>query len=183
MPLRGQPGMAAIPLTDLKVLADHTRTLLLPPTRGLPAVEVQVPTLGAYVLNKALTFIRRGERVDHDGTPKMAKDLLYLGDLMAAGDDVVAAVERDMDLIARGSIRNAEQVRSAATNIRWATDEHLRGKVTAAARMMMERVSATSQAAEEARLKGFLRDLHEILAECADRHVPSEPTRADDWEG
>ncbi|MBB4636359.1 GSU2403 family nucleotidyltransferase fold protein [Longimicrobium terrae] len=179
--LREQPGVAAIPLVDLDVLADHTQTLTLPPAAGLPAVEVRVPTLGAYALNKALTFIRRGDRAE-TGSPKMAKDLLYLGDLLAPGGEVVSRIERDLGAIAQTSSRNAERVYSAATNVGWVINGHLREKLSPAARMMMERVSAISQAAAEARLEGFLRDFHEILMECANRYAPSEIGRSDDWD-
>jgi len=145
-------------------------------------LEVRVPILGAYALNKALTFIRRGDRADDDGSPKMAKDLLYLGDLMAAGGDVMAAIERDVEVIAQASSHNAKRVQSAATNVRWVVDGHLRDKLGLAARMVMERISASSKGAEEARLEGLLRDFQEILAECADRYLPEEVIGPAGWD-
>lgn len=179
VPLREQPGVAAIPLTHLEVLADHTRLLALPPTRGMRAVEVRVPTLGAYVLNKALTFIRRGDRMDEGGAPKMAKDLVYLGDLMSPGGSVVRAITADIDTIAQSSPAGAARVRSAATNLRFVVNGHLRDRITACARMLIEREAAESLPALAARLRGHLLDLQEILTECADRHVPVAPLQAD----
>lgn len=96
VPLTAQPGIGAIPLAGMEVMRSHTRTLALPPLRGLRAAEVQVPVLGAYVVNKALTFPRRRSRADEAGVPKLAKDLLYLRDIAAGGEDVIAAIRADL---------------------------------------------------------------------------------------
>jgi hypothetical protein len=105
VPLTEQPGIGAIPLSDMEMMRSHVRTLALPPLPGSRAVEVQVPILGAYVLNKALTFLRRRPQAAEAGVPKLAKDLLYLRDIAAGGEDVIAAIRDDIERIARSGWR------------------------------------------------------------------------------
>jgi hypothetical protein len=176
VPVTEQPGVGAIPLVDLEVIRSHTRMLLLPPRPGMRPVEVQVPTLGAYVVNKALTFIRRRPRTDEVETPKLAKDLLYLRDLAAAGEDVAAAIREDAEIIAR-SPGGADQLRTAATNLRFAAEEHLRHHLATTAMMVVERGPDHSTQLEEARTRAFLLDMRELLMEAADRHAPREPVK------
>lgn len=178
VPLTEQPGVGAIPLVDLDVIRNHTRVLLLPPRPGMRLVEVQVPTLGAYVVNKALTFIRRRPRTDEVANPKLAKDLLYLRDLAAAGEDVAAAIREDAEIIAR-SPGGADQLRTAATNLRFAAEEHLRHHLATTAMMVVERRPEHSVHLEEARTRAFLLDMRELLMEAADRHAPMEPVKPD----
>lgn len=173
VPLTEQPGVGAIPLTELEVMQSHTRTLLLPPLPGLRAMEVQVPTLGAYVVNKALTFVRRRPHSGEIGTPKLPKDLLYLRDLAAAGQHLRAAIREDVEMIAH-SPGGAERIRTAATNLWFAIDGHLVHQVAATAQTVLERDSGPSLKVEEARTRGFLRDLHDLLVDVADRHAPLE---------
>jgi len=184
VPLTEQPGVGAIPLAELEVIRSHTRTLLLPPLPQLRAVEVQVPRLGAYVVNKALTFIRRRPRADEVGTPKLAKDLLYLRDLAASGENVMAAIYEDVEIIACDP-GGAERLRTAATNLWFAAEGHLRHHLTGTARMVLERESSSGLELEEARTRGYLRDLHALLLESADRHAPPESTAPspdpDEW--
>ena len=140
VPLAEQPGLGAIPLSDLEVIRSHTRTLMLPALAGLRAVEVRVPALGAYVVNKALTFVRRRPRTDEAGEPKVAKDLLYLRDLAAAGDDVITAIAGDVEAIARAPGHGAERLRTAAGNLRFAAEAHLRHHLADTARMLVARL-------------------------------------------
>ena len=170
-----QPGLGAIPLSELDVMARHTRTLMLPPQAGSPPLEVQVPTLAAYVVNKGLTFLRRRSPAGEPGVPKLAKDLLYLRDLAAAGDAVIADMTRGVDAIARSSAQAAETVREAAMNLRMVTDGHLSHHLAATAQMVVARGSPRSPALEEARTRAFLLDLHELLADTADRCSPTAP--------
>jgi hypothetical protein len=173
VPLTEQPGVGAIPLTELEVMQSHTRTLLLPPTPGFRAAEVRVPTLGAYVVNKALTFIRRRPHGGEIGTPKLAKDLLYLRDLSAAGKHLRAAIRDDLEMIAR-SPGGAERIRTASTNLWFAIEGHLVHHLVETAQVVLERDSGPSLKVEEARTRGFLRDLHDLLLDVADRHAPQE---------
>jgi hypothetical protein len=178
VPLTEQPGVGAIPLTELEVMQSHTRTLLIPAMPGFRAVEVQVPTLGAYVVNKALTFIRRRPHSGEVGTPKLPKDLLYLRDLSAAGKHLRAAIRDDVEMIAR-SPGGAERIRTAATNLWFAIEGHLVHHLTDTAQVVLERDSGSSLKVEEARTRGFLRDLHDLLLESADRHAPLESVDPD----
>jgi hypothetical protein len=171
--LEEQPGVGAVPLVELQVMAEHSRVLVLPPLLGLAAVKVRVPTLGAYVVNKALTFVRRQTRLEESGAPKMAKDLLYLHDLMCAGEEVTAAIAADVDRIAK-SPGYADRLRNAASNLGFVVSGHLCDKLTLAARMAGEREGFENLKTEEARMRGNMLDLHEILSECADRHAPLE---------
>lgn len=169
VPLTEQPGIGAIPLTELEVIRSHTRTLSLAPLPGFRAVEVQVPTLGAYVVNKALTFIRRRTRADEAGAPKLAKDLLYLRDLAAAGDDVLAAIRDDVERIAQAGGRGAERLQTAATNLRFAAEGHLSHHLTGVVMMVVERGHESGIALEEVRTRAFLLDLRALLLDAAER--------------
>lgn len=179
VPLTEQPGVGAIPLTELEVIRSHTRTLLLPPVPGFQAVEVRVPTLGAYVVNKSLTFLRRRARTDEAGAPKLAKDLLYLRDIIAAGDDVVAALRDDIDSIAQSAVGGAERLRTAATNLQFAAAGHLSHHLTSVATMIVERTPGPGVELEEARTRAFLLDLRALLLDSAERNAPWEDT----WPG
>jgi hypothetical protein len=95
-----QRGIGAIPLTDLTVLSRFVRELSLPRLEpgASPTIVVRVPTLGAYVVNKAATFAQRPRAAD--GSHALAgKDLVYLRDLIAAGPDVRAQIAADLAVI------------------------------------------------------------------------------------
>lgn len=62
---------------------------------------MNVPRLGIYAVNKAVTFPYRTPRAGETVNPKRAKDLLYLRDLMAAGEEVISRIEDDVREIAR----------------------------------------------------------------------------------
>lgn len=179
VPVEDQPGLSAIPLTELELLLTHTQPLQLPAAGATPSVEVRVPTLGAYVVTKALTFIARGARTDEDGAPKLVKDLLYLRDLMATGDEVVARIVSDIDEIGCESCRDADRIRTAATNLGFVIHGQMKHRLFEVARMLGERGTAGSVEQETAAAAGYLTDLHELLAEVADRYAPLPP---DDFE-
>lgn len=166
VPVQGQPGLAAIPLHHVDLLARHT-TVLRIPILALGAEEmldVHVPTLGAYTINKAYTFSRRGAPNDPRDAPKSAKDLLYLHDLMAAGAEVVDRIVHDVTAVAGGSPADANQVRGAASHLGLALGGgelgwHLDDTVS----MLMERTGARDRSTARAILLGHLADLHDIL--------------------
>ncbi|HZG42602.1 MAG TPA: GSU2403 family nucleotidyltransferase fold protein [Longimicrobium sp.] len=172
VPVEEQSGLGAIPLTEVELLLAHAQALQLPGAVGMPSVEVRVPTLGAYVVTKALTFIARGARTDEDGAPKLVKDLLYLRDLMAAGEEVVTSIEGDIDEIAGGSRGDADRIRTAATNLGFVIDGKMKYRLIDVARMLVERGNAGSLEQETAAADGYLTDLYELLAEAADRYAP-----------
>ena len=95
----GQAGVGAIPLTDLTLLGAHTRPLLVPVTiasQPNATLTVRVPSLGAYVVAKASTFMKRPHAALQGGRSRRAKDLVYIRDVAAAGDEVMTQVERDI---------------------------------------------------------------------------------------
>lgn len=170
--LEGQPGLSAIPLPGLELLRDHTEILHLPEGGGgSPGLSVRVPTLGAYVINKAATFMSRGNREDEDGHPKLAKDLLYLRDVAAAGHDVVEEIESSVERLARASSAHAEMVRTAANHLGLVVGGGSPAFLRAVARMVAERDGSADLEHARARTVGYLTDLHEILADAARKHT------------
>lgn len=101
-PVVGQPEVSAVALDDLRFLARHAGTLTVPIAfAGGPGqtLVVHLPLLGAYVVNKAITFNKRRPHVEHGvivENPKRAKDLLYLHDVLMAGKDVERQIVRDL---------------------------------------------------------------------------------------
>lgn len=154
-----QPGLRALALDRLWVLGAFTEGLILPPeTDAGHTVHVRVPVLGAFVLNKANTFGLRG---GEDGPEKGGKDLLYLRDVMAAGEGSTSEVETDLE----GMLGSAERrrasasLRRAAYHLRHVT-RPLRG---IAARILAER-EGIDVASARADVEGHLTDLVELLA-------------------
>jgi hypothetical protein len=76
VPVQDHPGLTAIPLHYVDFLARYTTALRVPVVghQAEALLEVRVPTLGAYAVNKAYTFGRRGGAGE---ASKSAKDLLY----------------------------------------------------------------------------------------------------------
>jgi hypothetical protein len=173
-----QPGLAAIPLHYVDLLARHTTSLRIPifAPGGESSLDVRVPTLGAYAVNKAYTFSRRGSPGDLAEAPKSAKDLLYLHDLMAAGPAVVHQIERDVvAAVAGGSPADADQVRGAASHLNLALrggplERHLVHTVS----MLLERRGESSPRALMAQLRGHLLDLHEIFSSAIEDDAEEE---------
>jgi hypothetical protein len=182
VPVPEQPGLGAIPLVELDVLSRHTRILSLPPRVGSPSVQVQVPTLGAYVVNKALTFLRRRAPAGEPGVPKLAKDLLYLRDLAAAGDIVITAMTQDLHAIAQSTPHAADSVREATSNLRLVHEDRFSHHIAAVAQMIVARGSTGSLALEEARTRAFLLDLYELFTDVADGCPQLPPGDRDDFD-
>ncbi len=173
--IQEQPGLAAIPLQYVDLLARHTTVLHIPiaADTGESSLEVRVPTLGAYAVNKAYTFSRRGEPDDPREAPKAAKDLLYLYDLMDAGPAVAAQIERDVQALVAGSPADTGQVEGAASHLHLALGggelgRHLARTVS----MLLERGTRRSEGATMAALTGYLTDLHEILSSAVPEDAP-----------
>lgn len=101
VPVAAQAGLRAISLPGLALMRRYTRRLPVPvdTDSGEGVLDVTVPRLGAYVVNKANTFIRR--QLHATGGSKRSKDLLYLRDIAAAGEEVLAQVEGDLAEMAR----------------------------------------------------------------------------------
>ena len=116
--LAAQEDIGAIQLTDLDMLRRHTRQLTVPvrvADEGTAALGVVLPTLGAYLVAKASTFMRRTGATHGDDRAKRPKDIVYMRDVMAASKEVVAQVERDIDELRRSGY--AEQLRHASNQL------------------------------------------------------------------
>lgn len=158
-----QPGLAAIGLSHAWVLREFTEVLKLT-SEEEEALAVRVPTLGAFLLNKANTFGLRGGR---DDEPRAAKDLIYLRDVMAAGDRVQDRVSADL----RAMIDPSGEQASKVTRLIGRGEYHLR-KVAPkfhghAARILAER-EGTSAIDAAAEVEGYARDLAQLFRELID---------------
>jgi hypothetical protein len=114
-----QERIAAIQLSDLELLASHTRTLTVPMAaddRTPAPLGVVVPTLGAYLVTKAATDLKRSSATEMHSRSKRAKDLVYVRDVMAAGAEVVAQVENDITAIAATG-KSRPSLRTAINNL------------------------------------------------------------------
>ena len=181
-PVADQPGLAAVVLPYLDILKHHSGSLRIPitvadpPHPGIDAVDVRVPGLGAYVLNKALTFSLRQPRVGETTNPKRAKDLLYLRDLSAAGDAVVTAIDADLTRLVLAEPVLQHAVDTAASHIEAIVRRVVDlGEV---ARMLHEREPGRSLAAAEQDVQGHLTDLFEVFET---HRTPPPPQQGDDW--
>lgn len=146
-----QPGLRALCLTHLWPLQTFTEEL------EVHGTTVRVPTLSAFVLNKANTFnLRRGE----NRKLKAGKDLLYLRDVVASGpyaEKLVAQGLDDMLEDGRGE-RVAEAIRRAVVHLDKVADRfHSSAAEILAERDQVSRIDAIAD------VRGHLRDVREIL--------------------
>lgn len=163
-----QDGIGAISLADVDLLRRFRRPLRYPVDVGR-MVEIWIPLLGAYVVNKAGTFVAR-QAPPGTPNPKRAKDLLYLCDVMAAGNEVVRQVEDDLAAMARdrkaGRTVRA-RIRGAVNNVRLVLSGGLAGEVELVAAMLREREPTWTIPGAAASIRGHLTDLAEILGKHA----------------
>jgi hypothetical protein len=170
VPLPGHGDIGAISLSAVALLGAHTTTLSVPVGQFAGRVEhvdVRLPRLGAYIVNKAATFLARRPHAEGPN-PKRAKDLVYIHDVMSAGDAVRRRVEADIrDIWAASPPNRADRqaVRTAQNNL----DSVLRGPLgpellaEAAEQLSVRDGGSVTDAA--ARIRGFLADLAEVLGE------------------
>ncbi len=162
----GQPGLTAVPLVGLELLWREPYWLQL---SGTPEVAVQVPALGMYVLNKAMTFPLRvphaGERVN----PKQGKDLVYLHDCALAGATIVRSIVHDVEVrcaqdaaLPLGSPLVGDAVDKAISNLDLVQRGNFSDGMQDAAVQLSERDGMTITTAS-ATLLGALGDLCDIL--------------------
>jgi hypothetical protein len=142
VPVTAQAGMGAIPLGGLEFMRRFRQKLRVPVLAGggETFLEIWVPTLGAYTVNKASTFFARREHPG-GGNPKRAKDLLYLRDLMAAGPDVVRRIEADLTAMAqdKATRRPRERIRYARNTLSLVLTGDTRRILPEVAGMLVER--------------------------------------------
>jgi hypothetical protein len=161
----GQADLGAISLPGLDLLQRHTLVLAVP--IGLLenetiTADVRVPRLGAYVVNKAVTFTYRTPQVSEGANPKRAKDLLYLRDLMAVGDEVVEQIERDIREIANADAAAFTHISSARNNLSLLLGGSL-SRILPEATQALSIRTGLQQDAAVADMVGYLTDLQEIL--------------------
>jgi hypothetical protein len=164
VPIRSQHRVGAISLSALEVMQLHNTVLAVPAVSSDGAqetVKVRVPSLGAYVLNKAATFNRRGAPTGGGPNPKRAKDLVYLRDLMAANTAVVRQIQDEVGaiLLRDQAVQHLADIAANSVDGVVRSDDAV---LREAARILAER-DATSIEAGFADMKGHLLDLSEIL--------------------
>ncbi|MBV9107918.1 MAG: hypothetical protein JO306_00750 [Gemmatimonadetes bacterium] len=165
VPIVGQPGLGAISLPGLAVMMRFRQPLKIPFATGGPeTLDVWVPRLGAYLVNKAQTYAARKSSAD-GGDSKAGKDLLYIRDVMAAGPEVVRRIEADLAEIAT---KNREAVRHAASLLHLSLGG-AQAELRSAARILAEREPGISFEAAVADMRGHLADACELLDEALRR--------------
>lgn len=154
-----QEPLGAIRLPGLELLARFTRVLEIRVAHHGQGslLSVTVPTLGAFAVSRGAIFHRRADG-DRGG-----KDLAYIHDVLAAGDDVVGMVMDDVRRIVQGSRPARDYVQYAATQVSLAVKRD-QPVVTRAARLLAERSGAQEDAARRT-LIGYLTDYVELLRE------------------
>ncbi len=162
VPVAAQAGLRAISLPGLALMRRYTRQLPVPveTDAGECVLAVTVPWLGAYVVNKASTFVRR--QAHATGGSKRFKDLLYLRDIGAAGNEVLAQVQRDLAGMARDR-SVAGEISTATNNLRLAVDGSYPGEMLEAVASLRERELVPSDTAALADFRGRLADLLDLL--------------------
>jgi hypothetical protein len=166
-PVESQVDLGAISLPWLELLLDFTKQLALPVTiEGKEAVElaIRVPWLGAYLANKAATFPKRRSAAVETVTenPKKAKDLLYIRDLAASGEEVAQSLSEDCTAIRRAGKRDELSMDYAVSNLRLLEGGTFAAQLEEAAEMLAERDGIGHQEAL-ADMQGHLRDARELL--------------------
>jgi len=159
-------AVATVPLADMEILDEFRSTLKIPVRSDhgeLDVIEVTVPTLGAYVVNKASTFPKR-RNLDTGPNPKQAKDLLYLRDVAHGSHAVMAAVEADLRRIVATGKPNTFRVERSRSNLALTCHGDLASvSVQLAARMLAER-ERLEEGAALADLRGHLMDLEALIS-------------------
>lgn len=185
VPIEDQVNLGGISLAALKVMQQHTVKLTIfngVTADGEDSLVVRVPLLGAYVINKAVTYPQRtaraggtAEDVSQLGkNPKQAKDIVYLFD--CADSAPLQIIERDLKTMhAQDQSAPPEQLTLARHNAITNLSNVIAGKSkisedlrTEAARMLMTRDAKTyvgedGEARAKSTLLGRLMDLRDIL--------------------
>jgi hypothetical protein len=173
VPIIGQTGVAAVMLPGLSIMERHTIVLQIPlldageRTDEIPSehhvVPVRVPRLGAYVVNKAITFSMRQPRRGERTNPKRGKDLLYLRDLMAAGAGVADAITSDVRHMLRTDTTAQFIIDAAVSNLDLVAAGSYAEAVELTATMLTEREPERTFGDATADVVGRITDLLELL--------------------
>jgi hypothetical protein len=157
-----QDGVAAIALPDLNLVMEFVREIRVPFDRR--ALRVRVPTLGAYIATKAMTFAARASLAGAtSATLKRGKDILYIHDIMRAGPEVQSRIENDLADIAKRKrfIESLRKGRNHLTLLRGSTPHPALDDAIA---MVVERDGGSSAVAS-ADILGSTDDLADMLNE------------------
>lgn len=166
-PVEDQDEMGAVSLERLEFLRSHTQVLQIYLGRYWGDdrhADVRIPLLGAYIINKAVTFPLRRSLAEGADNPKRAKDILYLRDILAAGHEVVAHVQDDLRRIGQSSRADRFELENARNTVNLALDGSWDGAQRQAAEMLAEE-TGDSQGDDLADIRGHLTDLVEIINE------------------
>ncbi len=175
--LQEHGDVGAISLPAIGFLATHTATLSVPVGEfdgRQQAVTVTVPLLGAYLLNKASTFPARRPHADGPN-PKQAKDLVYIHDVMAAGDVVRKRIDTDMRLIwAASTVKGPDRqvIRSAQHNVELVLHGPLGQTLLPASAAQLSMRDGVAIADAGAAIRGYLTDYAEMLHDVCRRRRP-----------
>lgn len=165
-----QPGLGGISLDGLSFLRAHSRQINVAAEDAAgnrAIVDVRVPRLGAFVVNKAMTFPQRPAGVGDSGELKRAKDILYLRDLMAAGSAVTEHIAAEVAELSRGPAESRRHVEKTLQNVRLLRDGQWAAALEETAAMLVERGDHDSREGALSDIRGHLDDLHELLASSA----------------
>lgn len=155
-----QPGLTAVTLDHLWILEAYVQRLTIPPAEDHgDTLEIRIPRLGGFVLNKANTFnLRSGPDRAHKG----GKDLVYLRDIMAAGEEDSGFVEEDLNVMMASDnekkVRVTRYIRRATVHLEKAAPNFH----SSAAKILEEREGMVFAEAR-ADVEGHLADLTDLL--------------------
>ena len=178
VPIAGQPGISAIMLPDIGLLERYTTEMRIPVDgdEGQHIVPLRIPTLGAYLVNKACSFPKRLPLHRDLVNPKRAKDLLYLRDLAAAGDKVIAVITEDIRfMLSTGDGAIQVSVDTAASNLEAIVRGAFADALHGAAEMFAERGAVRTIPAARSDVAGHIRDLFDMLETFRSPFSPPEP--------
>ena len=159
--IRQQAGVAAIALPDLDLVTAFVGEIRFP--FGARFVRVRVPTLGAYIATKAMTFAARSLTSDKSaGSLKRGKDIMYIHDIMRAGPEVVDRIRKDLSHIAK-SDQFIAGLRKAQNHLTLLRGPIAHPALADAIAMLLER-DGGSPAIASAAILGSTEDLIELLS-------------------
>ena len=161
--VRGQKQLGAIQLRDLEKLQNSVVRLRLAihgPANELVQVDVNVPSLGAFLVSRGAIFQQRPAAA---GERKAGKDLLYVHDVLSGGSDVAAQVQRDVRTLVGESRAGRDYVAYASNHVTLALRNN-QSAIDEAALMLREREGISVDEARAA-IRGFLTDFEEVLRE------------------
>lgn len=159
----GQPGLAAISLPRVEILERHSRVLRIPADRAFSAIDVRIPLIGAFVLNKAMTFADRPPDPGSTSSPKRGKDLVYLYDLMSAGPEVAERVRVELREMKHSNPNIALELRLALTRLKSLLRSPGEGDWVTATASLAEANPGMQAATARSELEGRLTDLTQLI--------------------